>query len=137
MVLLRRGGRQDARARHVGGGQGDGGGYRAPSGGRFAGRAPGRFQYSYGPRDRGFGGGTMHHAFLAMVVVSLAVDGTGDTFCQSFANPSVEQMARHWFASHFANPSIETFAHPFVSLLMCSLEAWRTGGSWTPVVCAT
>ena len=23
----------------------------------------------------------MHHAFLAMVVVSLAVDGTGDTFC--------------------------------------------------------
>jgi hypothetical protein len=29
-----------------------------------------------------------------------------------FANPSVEQMARHWFASHFANPSVETFAHP-------------------------
>ena len=24
---------------------------------------------------------TMHHAFLAVVVVSLAVDGTGDTFC--------------------------------------------------------
>jgi hypothetical protein len=22
----------------------------------------------------------------------------------SFANPSVEQMARHWFASHFAHP---------------------------------
>jgi hypothetical protein len=29
-----------------------------------------------------------------------------------FANPSVEQMARHWFASHFANPSVEIFAHP-------------------------
>ena len=39
----RRGGRQDARARHVGGGQGDGGAYRAPAGGRFASRAPGRF----------------------------------------------------------------------------------------------
>ena len=52
----RRGGRQDARACRVGGGQGDGGGC-APAGGRFAGRAPGRFQYSYGPRDRGFGGG--------------------------------------------------------------------------------
>ena len=26
---------------------------------------------------------TMHHAFLAVVVVSLAVDGTGDTFCLS------------------------------------------------------
>ena len=25
----------------------------------------------------------MHHAFLAVVVVSLAVDGTGDTFCLS------------------------------------------------------
>ena len=24
---------------------------------------------------------TMHHAFLAVVVISLAVDGTGDTFC--------------------------------------------------------
>ena len=52
-----RGGRQDVRARRAGGGQGDGGGYRAPAGGRFADRAPGRFQYGYGPRDRGFGGG--------------------------------------------------------------------------------
>ena len=24
---------------------------------------------------------TMHHAFLAVVIVSLAVDGTGDTLC--------------------------------------------------------
>ena len=38
-----RGDRRDARARRVGGGQGDGGGYRAPAGGRFGGRAPGRF----------------------------------------------------------------------------------------------
>ena len=27
------------------------------------------------------------------------------------ANPTVEQMTRHWFASHFANPSVEAFAH--------------------------
>ena len=26
---------------------------------------------------------TMHHAFLTVVVVSLEVDGTGDTFCLS------------------------------------------------------
>ena len=39
----RRGGRQDVRAHRVGGGQGDGGAYRAPAGGRFAGRAPGHF----------------------------------------------------------------------------------------------
>ena len=73
----RRDDRRDARARRVGGGQGDGGGYRAPAGGRFAGRAPGHFQYGYGPRDRGFGG----VAFLAVVFVSHAVDGTGDTLC--------------------------------------------------------
>ena len=29
----------------------------------------------------------------------------------SFANPSFEQMARHWFNSFCANPSVESFAH--------------------------
>ena len=53
----RRGGRQDVRARRVGGGQGDGGGYRAPASGRFAGRAPSRPQYGYGSWDRDFGRG--------------------------------------------------------------------------------
>ena len=48
---LRRGGRQDARARHVGGGQGNSGAYRTPAGGRFAGRALCRPQYGYGPWD--------------------------------------------------------------------------------------
>ena len=108
----RRGGRQDARARRVGGAQGDGGGYCAPAGGRFAGRDPGHPQYGYGPRDRGFGGGYDAPRFPR--------DGgrqprgrrdRGYAFTD-FANPSVEQMARHWFASHFANPSVETFAHP-------------------------
>ena len=28
-----------------------------------------------------------------------------------FANPSFEQMARHWFDSFRANPSVELFAH--------------------------
>ena len=76
-----RGGRQDARARRVGGGQGDSGAYRAPTGGRFAGRAPGHFQYGYGPRNRGFEEVSMLHAFLAVVFVSHAVDGTRDTLC--------------------------------------------------------
>ena len=95
------GDRRDARARRVGGG------YRAPAGGRFAGRTPGRPQYGYGPRDRDFGGGYNAPRFPR--------DGgrrdMGYAFID-FANPSVEQMARHWFASHFANPSVETFAHP-------------------------
>ena len=107
----RRGGRQDARARCVGGGQGDGGGYRAPAGGRFAGRAPGCFQYGYGPRDRVFGGGFEAPRFpRGGVRQSRGRRDEGHAF--DLANPSVEQMARHWFASHFANPSVETFAHP-------------------------
>ena len=77
----RRGGRQDARARRIGGGQGDGGDYRASAGGRFAGRAPGRPQYGYGPRGEALEEDTRHHAFLAVVVVSLAIDETGDTLC--------------------------------------------------------
>jgi hypothetical protein len=28
-----------------------------------------------------------------------------------YANPSVEQMVRHWFASHMTNPSVTSFAH--------------------------
>ena len=28
-----------------------------------------------------------------------------------FANPTFEQMARHWFDSFCANPSVESFAH--------------------------
>jgi hypothetical protein len=28
-----------------------------------------------------------------------------------FANPSFEQMARHWFDSFCSNPSVESFAH--------------------------
>ena len=107
----RRGGRQDARARRVGGGQGDGGGYRAPAGGRFAGRAPGRPQYGYGPWDRGFGG--FYNAPRFPCGGGRQPRGRRDRgHAFDLANPSVEQMARHWFASHFTNPSVETFAHP-------------------------
>ena len=106
------GGRQDAGARRIGGGQGDGGRYRAPAGGRFAGRALGRPQYGYGPRDRGFGGG--YDAPCFPHVGGRQPRGRRDRgyAFTDFANPSVEQMARHWFASHLANPSIKTFAHP-------------------------
>ena len=106
----RRGDRKDARARRVGGGQGDGG-YRAPAGGRFADRAPGHFQYGYGPRDRGFGGGyDAPHFPRGGGRQPRGRRDRGHAF--DLANPSVEQMARHWFASHFGNPSVETFAHP-------------------------
>ena len=77
----RRGDRRDARARRVGGGQGDGGAYRAPAGGRFTGRAPGRFQYAYGHETEALEEVSMLHAFLAVVFVSHAIDGSRDTFC--------------------------------------------------------
>ena len=77
----RHGDRRDARARRVGGGQGDGGGYRAPAGGRFAGCAPGRFQYGMDHGTEALEEVLRLHAFLAVVFVSLAVDGTGDTLC--------------------------------------------------------
>ena len=108
----RRGDRRDARARRVGGDQGDGGGYRAPAGGCFAGRAPGHFQYGYGPRGRGFGGGFEAPHFPRGGVRQSCGRRDRGYALPGFTNPSVEQMARHWFTSHFANPSVETFAHP-------------------------
>ena len=108
----RRGDRRVARARRVGGVQGDGGGYRAPVGGRFAGRTPGRFQYGYGPWDRGFGGGFEAPRFPRGGVCQSCGRRDGGYALSGFANPSVEQMTQNWFASHFANPSVETFAHP-------------------------
>ena len=110
--MLGRGGRQDARARRVGGGQGDGGDYYAPVGGRFASRAPGRPQYGYRPWDRGLGGGYNAPCFPRGGVHQPHGRQDRGYALPDFAYPSVEQMARHWFASHFANPSVETFAPP-------------------------
>ena len=51
------------------------------------------------------------HAFLVVVYPSSRGRRDEGYALSGFANPSVEQMARHWFASHFTNPSVETFAH--------------------------
>src|SRR6185312_11647531 len=101
----RRGDRRDARTRRVGGGQGDGG---APAGGRFAGRARSRFQYGYGPRDRDFGGGFEAPHFPRGGDRQPRSRWDRGYVLPDFGYPSVEQMARHWFASHFANPSVES-----------------------------
>ena len=108
----RRGDRRVARARRVGGDQGDGGGYRAPAGGRFVGLAPSHFQYGYGPRDRGVGGGFEAPCFPRGGVRQSRGRRDEGYALPGIANPSIEQMIRHWFVSHFANPSVETFAHP-------------------------
>ena len=70
------------------------------------------FQNGYGTRDRGFGGGFDSPRFPRGGVRQSRGRRDGGYVLSGFANPSVEQMAQHWFASHFANPSVETFAHP-------------------------
>ena len=111
----RRGDRRDARTRRVGGGQGDGG---APAGGRFAGRAPGRFQYGYGPRYRGFGGGFEAPRFPRGGDRQPRGRRDRGYALPDFAYPFVEQMARHWFASYFANPQCRDVCSSFVSTVM-------------------
>ena len=77
---LRRGGRRYARARRVGGGQGDGGGYRAPVGGRSAVLLV-VFSTAMDHRTEALEEVLRLHAFLVVVFVSHAVDETGDTLC--------------------------------------------------------
>ena len=55
---------------------------------------------------------SMLHAFPCGGVRQSRGRRDGGYALPDFAYPSVEQMARHWFASHFANPSVETFAPP-------------------------
>ena len=76
----RRDDRQVSRARRVGGGQGDGGATVLQ---RVVALPVVLLVILSTDMDHGTEAleeVTMHHAFLAVVVVSLAVDGTGDTF---------------------------------------------------------
>jgi hypothetical protein len=41
------------------------------------------------------------------------------------ANPTFEEMARHWFDTFSTNPSVQSFAHSLL-VLSCRLEARRT-----------
>jgi hypothetical protein len=45
-----------------------------------------------------------------------------------FANPTIEQMARHWFDLFCTNPSAESFAHSRSHFLFCRWEARRALG---------
>jgi len=79
--------------------------------GHFVGGAPGCEQYDFGPSRRGFEsydgprfprhGGWQPQALrdLGYRVIDIS-------------NPSIEQMARHWFASFQTNPNVGPFAHP-------------------------
>jgi hypothetical protein len=45
-----------------------------------------------------------------------------------FANPTFEQMARHWFDSFCTNPSVESFAHSHSRFLI--LQVGGLDGFW-------
>ena len=75
----RRGGRQEARARRVDGGQGDGGVYELQQVVALPVVLLIVLSNSMDHGTEALEEVTMHHAFLAVVVVILAVDGTGDT----------------------------------------------------------
>jgi hypothetical protein len=83
--------------------------------GEFAGRSFARGQYEYGGNDRSFRSQRsygprsplrgMHSPPRGRVGVPPRRDR------MYFANPTFEQMARHWFDSFCTNPSAESFAH--------------------------
>jgi hypothetical protein len=83
--------------------------------GGFAGRSFARGQYEYGGNDRSF---RSHRSYGPRSPLRgtrspprgrVGVPPRRDSM--DFANPTVQQMARHWFDSFCTNPSAESFAH--------------------------
>jgi hypothetical protein len=56
----------------------------------------------------------------------VGVTHSGDRL--NFANPTFEQMARHWFHLFSTNPSAESFAHSCSRFLFCRWKASRAFG---------
>jgi hypothetical protein len=101
-------------------------------GGEFARRSCARGQYEYVGNDRNFRSQRSYKPRSPLrgtrrpprgrVGVPPRRDMT------DFANPTFEQMARHWFDSFCTNPSAETFAHSRSRFLFCRSEVWRAFG---------
>jgi hypothetical protein len=84
--------------------------------GEFAGRSFARGQYKYGGNDRSFrsqrsyGPRSSLHGAHSPPRGRVGVPPRRDRM-DDFANPTFEQMARHWFDSFCTNPSVESFTH--------------------------
>jgi hypothetical protein len=50
------------------------------------------------------------------------------SYRMDFANPTFEQMVRHWFDLFCTNPSAESIAHSRSHVSFCRWEAWRDFG---------
>jgi hypothetical protein len=83
--------------------------------GEFAGRSFTRGQYEYGGNDRSFRSQRSYGPWSPLRGTRspprghVGVPPRRDRM--DFANPTFEQMARHWFDLFCTNPSAESFAH--------------------------
>jgi hypothetical protein len=81
----------------------------------FAGRSSARGQYKYGGNDRCFRSQRSYGIRSPLRVTRSPPRGCVGVPPRSdrmdFANPTFEQMARHWFDSFCTNPNAESFAH--------------------------
>jgi hypothetical protein len=91
-------------------------GYVESGGGMFVERSPSRDQYEFG-RGRNFESQGDYrpcfpfHGARTPPVRREVISRGGHNFDRmDFANPTFEQMARHWFDSFCANPSVESVA---------------------------
>jgi len=94
VVAPRRWDRRDRWTRRVGEGGGDRFSHGAPGGGHFAGRAPGREEYDFGPPSRGFERfDRPRFPRCGDWQLQAPRDRGQGMFDYDFANPSFEQMA--------------------------------------------
>jgi hypothetical protein len=83
--------------------------------GEFAGRSFARGQYEYGGNDRNFRSQRSYRPRSPLRGTRspprghVGVPPRRDRM--DFANPTFEQMARHWFDSFCTNPSAKSFTH--------------------------
>jgi hypothetical protein len=83
--------------------------------GEFAGRSFARGQYEYGGNDRifrsqrSYGPRSPLRGTRSPPRGRVGVPPRRDRM--DFANPTFEQMVRHWFDSFCTNPSVKSFAH--------------------------
>jgi hypothetical protein len=100
--------------------------------GEFARRSFARGQYEYGGNDRSFrsqrsyGPRSPLRGARSPPRGRVGVPPRRDRM--DFANPTFEQMVRHWFDLFCTNPSVESFAHSRSHFLFCRWEAWRAFG---------
>jgi hypothetical protein len=95
--------------------------------GEFAGRSFACGQYEYGANDRSFrsqrsyGPRSPLRGMRSPPRGRVGVPPRRDRM--DFANPTFEEMARHWFDSFCTYPSAESFSHSRSRFLFCRWEA--------------